>query len=49
MGIFQFGVPSIVGVFDRGRIEFDEDLTSTSRRAVAVKVEVGMSLGRSTE
>ncbi|KAL2863271.1 putative phosphatidylserine decarboxylase [Aspergillus lucknowensis] len=46
LGIFQFGGSSIVVAFQRGKIEFDEDLIWPSKQAIAVDVEVGMSLGR---
>lgn len=49
MGIFEFGGSSIVIVFGKGRIEFDEDLRSVSRRAVQMDVEVGMSMGTATQ
>ncbi|KAL9126120.1 MAG: hypothetical protein Q9217_004781 [Psora testacea] len=48
LGIFQFGGSSIVVVFEKGRITFDEDLLSMSKRAIAVDVDVGMSLGKAT-
>ncbi|KUM56295.1 hypothetical protein ACN42_g10921 [Penicillium freii] len=46
LGIFQFGGSSIIVAFQSGRISFDEDLLSLSQEAIAVDVEVGMSLGR---
>jgi phosphatidylserine decarboxylase len=46
LGIFQFGGSSIIVAFQSGRISFDEDLLSLSKEAIAVDVEVGMSLGR---
>ncbi|KAL4867074.1 hypothetical protein BDV12DRAFT_171918 [Aspergillus spectabilis] len=46
LGIFQFGGSSIIVAFQRGRIQFDEDLVRPSKNAVTVDVEVGMSLGR---
>lgn len=46
IGLFQFGGSSIIVAFEQGRIEFDEDLVSVSRRKVMMAVEVGMSLGR---
>ncbi|KAL4781074.1 phosphatidylserine decarboxylase-domain-containing protein [Aspergillus varians] len=49
LGIFQFGGSSIVVAFQRGRIQFDEDLIGPSKHAVAVDVEVGMSLGRAVK
>ncbi|KAL4955416.1 phosphatidylserine decarboxylase-domain-containing protein [Aspergillus filifer] len=49
LGLFQFGGSSIIVAFQKGRIEFDEDLLKPSKHAVAVDVEVGMSLGRATK
>ncbi|KAL2811593.1 phosphatidylserine decarboxylase [Aspergillus granulosus] len=46
LGIFQFGGSSIIVAFQNGRIQFDEDLIEPSKNAVAIDVEVGMSLGR---
>ncbi|KAL3495073.1 phosphatidylserine decarboxylase-domain-containing protein [Aspergillus germanicus] len=46
LGIFQFGGSSIIVAFQKGRIQFDEDLIGPSKKAIAVDVEVGMSLGR---
>ncbi|RDW92793.1 putative phosphatidylserine decarboxylase [Aspergillus mulundensis] len=48
LGTFQFGGSSIIVAFQKGRIQFDEDLIEPSKRAVVVDVEVGMSLGRAT-
>ncbi|KAL8865479.1 MAG: hypothetical protein Q9198_009303, partial [Flavoplaca austrocitrina] len=48
VGIFQFGGSSIIIVFEKGRIAFDDDLLSMSKRAIAIDVEVGMSLGKAT-
>lgn len=46
LGIFQFGGSSIIVAFQKGRIQFDEDILKASKNAIAVDVEVGMSLGR---
>ncbi|OQD68788.1 hypothetical protein PENDEC_c031G01567 [Penicillium decumbens] len=46
LGYFQFGGSSIIVAFQKGRILFDEDLLSLSKEAIAMDVEVGMSLGR---
>ena len=48
IGLFQFGGSSIIVAFEEGRILFDEDLLSVSRRQIMMDVEVGMSLGSST-
>lgn len=44
--MFQFGGSSIVVVFQRGMIQFDQDLLDSSKRQIQVSVDVGMSLGR---
>ncbi|KAL2851070.1 phosphatidylserine decarboxylase-domain-containing protein [Aspergillus pseudoustus] len=46
LGFFQFGGSSIIVAFQKGRIQFDKDLIEPSRNAIAVDVEVGMSMGR---
>lgn len=48
IGLFQFGGSSIIVLFEKGRIQFDEDLEKLSHEQVMVDVEVGMSLGRAT-
>ncbi|SPQ21484.1 5ca93f65-ccab-4271-9d54-0b9d5afaf9a6 [Thermothielavioides terrestris] len=45
LGIFQFGGSSIIVAFEKGRIEFDQDLVELSKQKIQVAVEVGMSLG----
>lgn len=47
--MFQFGGSSIIVAFQKGRIEFDDDLLKFSRQRVQVSVEVGMSLGKALE
>lgn len=49
LGIFQFGGSSIIVAFEKHRIQFDDDLLRFSAEAIAVDVEVGMSLGRATK
>ncbi|KAF3219467.1 hypothetical protein TWF679_010935 [Orbilia oligospora] len=46
IGRFEFGGSSILVVFQKGRILFDEDLLNLSNERIMVDVEVGMSLGR---
>ncbi|KAK5042857.1 hypothetical protein LTR84_012441 [Exophiala bonariae] len=46
VGLFQFGGSSIIVAFEKGRIEFDDDLLAVSRKQVMMDVEVGMSLGK---
>ncbi|GAB1314830.1 hypothetical protein MFIFM68171_05040 [Madurella fahalii] len=48
LGIFQFGGSSIIVAFQKGRIQFDQDLLDHSKQRVQVAVEVGMSLGHAT-
>jgi phosphatidylserine decarboxylase len=48
LGIFQFGGSSIIVAFEKGRVEFDQDIVELSKQRVQVAVEVGMSLGRSS-
>lgn len=45
IGWFEFGGSSILVVFEAGRIQFDEDLIKASEQAIAVNVEIGMSMG----
>lgn len=49
LGMFQFGGSSIVVAFEKGRIEFDKDLLDVSKVAIAMDVEVGMSLGKAVK
>lgn len=49
LGLFQFGVSSIIVAFHKGRIEFDKDLLDVSKAAIAMDVEVGMSLGKAVK
>ncbi|KAL4805103.1 phosphatidylserine decarboxylase-domain-containing protein [Aspergillus unguis] len=49
LGIFQFGGSSIIVAFQKGRIQFDEDLIRPSYHATMVDVEVGMSLGHAVK
>ena len=44
--MFQFGGSSIVVVFQKGMMQFDQDLLDSSKKQVQVSVDVGMSLGR---
>lgn len=48
IGWFEFGGSSLLTVFEAGRIRFDEDLVKASEQAIAVNVEVGMSMGLAT-
>ncbi|KAK6528494.1 hypothetical protein TWF281_009735 [Arthrobotrys megalospora] len=49
IGRFEFGGSSILVVFQKGRIAFDEDLVNMSNERIMVDVEVGMGLGRLQE
>lgn len=46
LGYFQFGGSSIVVVFQKGMMQFDQDLLDSSEQQIQVSVDVGMSLGR---
>ncbi|SPO06494.1 uncharacterized protein DNG_09184 [Cephalotrichum gorgonifer] len=46
LGMFHLGSPSIVMVFQRGMLQFDQDLLDSSKRQIEVAVDMGMSLGR---
>jgi phosphatidylserine decarboxylase len=46
-GFFSFGGSCIVLIFEKGRIQFDEDLVKNSERGLETKVLFGSSLGRS--
>ncbi|ODQ51658.1 hypothetical protein SAICODRAFT_26420, partial [Saitoella complicata NRRL Y-17804] len=48
VGIFEFGGSSIIVAFEKGRIEFDEDLREVSNQSIMMDIDVGMSLGRAT-
>ncbi|KAF1739628.1 Phosphatidylserine decarboxylase proenzyme 3 [Beauveria bassiana] len=49
LGLFQFGGSSIIVAFQKGRIQFDEDLLKLSRAQIQVSVEMGMSLGQAVK
>ncbi|KAK6343823.1 hypothetical protein TWF696_007482 [Orbilia brochopaga] len=49
IGRFEFGGSSILVVFQKGRIHFDEDLLKWSQQMIMTDVEVGMGLGRLQE
>eukprot|EP00127_Corallochytrium_limacisporum_P005192 Clim_evm9s201 gene=Clim_evmTU9s201 len=46
LGYFAFGGSTVIYVFQRGTIVFDEDLIINSRRPLEMRVLVGQSLGR---
>jgi phosphatidylserine decarboxylase len=46
LGMFQFGGSSIIVAFQRGRIQFDNDLLRFSKQRIQVAVNIGMSLGK---
>jgi len=48
VGYFKFGGSSIIVAFEPGRIEFDEDLVSWSRKRIEVDILVKTSLGCAT-
>ncbi|KAK7394019.1 hypothetical protein QQX98_013197 [Neonectria punicea] len=45
LGLFQFGGSSIIVAFQKGRVEFDQDLRDLSQQRIQTSVIVGMSLG----
>jgi len=49
IGRFEFGGSSIIVAFEKGRIDFDDDLLERSKEKIMVDVEYGMSLGRLQE
>ena len=48
-GYFKFGGSTIVLVFEKDRVSFDEDILDNSRGAIETLVRVGMGVGRKTE
>ncbi|EIW71117.1 hypothetical protein TREMEDRAFT_67577 [Tremella mesenterica DSM 1558] len=48
LGYFAFGGSTIVCLFERGVMEWDEDLLANGRAAVETLVRMGMGIGRST-
>lgn len=49
LGSFQFGGSSIIVAFQKDRIRFDKDFLDVSKQAIAMNVEVGMSLGQAAK
>lgn len=49
VGMFEFGGSSIIVLFERGRIQWDEDLVQWSKKRIMVDVEVGMRIGRASQ
>ncbi|MCO5590555.1 hypothetical protein L7F22_044526 [Adiantum nelumboides] len=47
-GYFSFGGSTVICVFQKGAIDFDEDLIANSERSLETLVFMGMSLGVST-
>lgn len=45
-GYFEFGGSCLVLLFERGRIEFDEDLAQNSKKGLETKAHFGDSLGK---
>ena len=48
LGYFAFGGSTIVCVFEKGVLEWDEDLKNNGRAAIETLVRMGMGIGRST-
>lgn len=49
LGYFQFGGSTLVVLFQKGKVKFDEDLLENSKGAVETLVRVGMSIGHSPD
>jgi phosphatidylserine decarboxylase len=47
--MFEFGGSSIIVLFERGRIQWDEDLVRWSKKRIMVDVEVGMRIGHASK
>jgi phosphatidylserine decarboxylase len=48
LGYFAFGGSTIVCLFEKGVLEWDEDLINNGQAAIETLVRMGMGLGRST-
>lgn len=48
-GYFAFGGSTVLVLFPRGSIEFDNDLLANSAKPIETLVKVGTSLGRATK
>lgn len=48
-GYFAFGGSTIVLLFERGVVEWDEDLLVNGRASLETLVRVGMGLGKRTQ
>ncbi|KAL5703744.1 phosphatidylserine decarboxylase [Ranunculus cassubicifolius] len=49
MGYFQYGGSTVIAVFEKDVIKFDDDLVANSKRSLETLVQVGMTLGVSTK
>ena len=49
IGLFEFGASSIIVLFEKGRIKWDQDLVNWSKQRIMVDVEVGMRIGEATK
>ncbi|KAL5703743.1 phosphatidylserine decarboxylase [Ranunculus cassubicifolius] len=49
MGYFQFGGSTVIAVFEKDVIKFDDDLLANSKRSLETLVQIGMTLGVSTK
>jgi phosphatidylserine decarboxylase len=49
IGLFEFGGSSIIVLFEKGRIQWDDDLVHWSHKRIMVDVEVGMRIGRASK
>ena len=48
-GYFAFGGSTIVVLFERGTVEWDEDLLINGRASLETLVRVGMGIGKRTQ
>lgn len=48
LGWFAFGGSTIVTIFERGRVTWDDDLLENGRASIETLVRVGMGIGRAT-
>lgn len=48
-GYFAFGGSTIVVLFERGTVEWDEDLLVNGRASLETLVRVGMGIGKRTQ
>lgn len=47
-GYFKFGGSTVITMFEKGKIEFDNDLLSNSNRPIETLIKMGQSIGKFT-